>query len=194
MSTRYVWEKCAKKTVYENRVTSGINPNTNLTTGRGNSCNFCWGSRVTGITNSNLAQYGIYENEENIIVSGGTKKVGIEAGDYFLMADTSTGNQSVAVFETDDAAEITFSTNFAGNIQMKSNTTTTKRIKVPDTGKGSLQGYVSSGSSASYPQDGVSGANWYDYQGSDNIDPSGCSIPSTILGGSILPGITLPRC
>lgn len=49
--------------------------------------------------------------------------------------------------------------------------------------KGSLQGYVSSKSSSVYPQDGVSGSYWYDYQGSDNIDPSACSIPSTILGG-----------
>lgn len=50
--------------------------------------------------------------------------------------------------------------------------------------KGTLQGYVSGASYGAYPQDGVSGANWYDYQGSDKIDPSACSIPSTIMGGT----------
>lgn len=52
--------------------------------------------------------------------------------------------------------------------------------------KGSLQGYVSSKSSSVYPQDGVSGSWWYDYQGSDNIDPTACSIPSTIMGGTAI--------
>ena len=59
--------------------------------------------------------------------------------------------------------------------------------------KGALQGYSSSASAGAYPQDGISGSYWYDYQGSDNIDPSGCSIPSSIMGGqgimiSVTPG------
>ena len=43
--------------------------------------------------------------------------------------------------------------------------------------KGSLVGYSSSSSSGGYPQDGLSGSYWYEYQGSDNIDPRGCVIP-----------------
>lgn len=47
-----------------------------------------------------------------------------------------------------------------------------------------LQGYASSANSGRYPQDGVSGNVWYTKQGSDNIDPTACSIPSTIMGGT----------
>lgn len=50
--------------------------------------------------------------------------------------------------------------------------------------KGSLTGYTSSSNSAQYPSDGLSGNVWYTKQGSDNIDPSACSIPSTIMGGT----------
>lgn len=50
--------------------------------------------------------------------------------------------------------------------------------------KGSLQCYVSSATDGQYPADGVSGNSWYTKQGSDNIDPSACSIPSTIMGGT----------
>ena len=49
-----------------------------------------------------------------------------------------------------------------------------------------LQGYVSSANSAQYPSDGASGNVWYTKQGSDNIDPSACSIPSTIMGGTAI--------
>lgn len=52
--------------------------------------------------------------------------------------------------------------------------------------KGSLLGPVSGSSQSSYPSDGVQGSYWYTYQGSDNIDPSACSIPSTINGGTAI--------
>lgn len=50
--------------------------------------------------------------------------------------------------------------------------------------KGDLQGYASSSTDGAYPADGVSGNVWYTKQGIDNIDPSACSIPSTIMGGT----------
>lgn len=50
--------------------------------------------------------------------------------------------------------------------------------------KGSLQGYASSATDGAYPADGVSGNSWYTKQGSDNIDASAVSIPSTIMGGT----------
>lgn len=50
--------------------------------------------------------------------------------------------------------------------------------------KGDLQSYVSSSVDGQYPQDGVSGNSWYTEQGSDNIDASAVSIPSTIMGGT----------
>ena len=52
--------------------------------------------------------------------------------------------------------------------------------------KGSLLGPVSGTSQSIYPDDGVQGSYWYEYQGSDNIDPSACSIPSTINGGTAI--------
>ena len=52
--------------------------------------------------------------------------------------------------------------------------------------KGSLLGPVSGSSQSTYPSDGVQGSYWYTYQGSDNIDPSACSIPSTINGGTVI--------
>lgn len=61
-------------------------------------------------------------------------------------------------------------------------------------GAGTSLGPVSGTSQSSYPSDGVKGSYWYTYQGSDNIDPSACSIPSTINGGTaititVTPGI-----
>ena len=50
--------------------------------------------------------------------------------------------------------------------------------------KGSFIDTISGTSQSSYPSDGVQGSYWYTYQGSDNIDPSACSIPSTIMGGT----------
>ena len=47
-----------------------------------------------------------------------------------------------------------------------------------------IAGYASSANSAQYPADGVSGNSWYTEQGSDNIDASAVSIPSTIMGGT----------
>lgn len=42
---------------------------------------------------------------------------------------------------------------------------------------------VSSPNSGAYPQNGVSGSNWYEYEGSDNIDPLSVSIPADIMPG-----------
>lgn len=52
--------------------------------------------------------------------------------------------------------------------------------------KGSYISDVSGTSQSSYPEDGVQGSYWYTYQGSDNIDPSACSIPATINGGTAI--------
>ena len=41
---------------------------------------------------------------------------------------------------------------------------------------GSLIGYVSANANSAYPQDGVSGSYWYEYQGQDSIDARGCAI------------------
>lgn len=53
-------------------------------------------------------------------------------------------------------------------------------------GPGSSATTISGPSQSTYPEDGVSGNDWYTYQGSDNIDPSACSIPATINGGTAI--------
>ena len=60
----------------------------------------------------------------------------------------------------------------------------TMKQKTPEQSKGTLQGYASSATDGAYPADGVSGNSWYTKQGSDNIDASAVSIPSTIMGGT----------
>ena len=50
--------------------------------------------------------------------------------------------------------------------------------------KGSLIGQITGASQSSYPSDGVSGSYWYTYKGSDNIDPTRVTIPSSIKGGN----------
>ena len=46
------------------------------------------------------------------------------------------------------------------------------------------QGSVSSASSGAYPTDGWRSPYWYEYQGSDTVDPAAVSIPASIQGGT----------
>ena len=48
-------------------------------------------------------------------------------------------------------------------------------VSILDT-PGDLFGYASAATNSAYPQDGVSGSYWYEYQGQDSIDARGCSI------------------
>lgn len=54
------------------------------------------------------------------------------------------------------------------------------------TGQGSYNSTVSSNKSNAYPNGGKSGSYWYTYKGSDNLDPSAVTIPSTINGGDTI--------
>ena len=45
------------------------------------------------------------------------------------------------------------------------------------------QGSVSSASSGAYPTDGWRSPYWYEYQGSDTIDPAAVTLPASIMGG-----------
>lgn len=54
------------------------------------------------------------------------------------------------------------------------------------TGQGSYDSTVSSNKSNAYPNGGKSGSYWYTYKGSDNLDPSAVTIPSTINGGDTI--------
>ena len=56
---------------------------------------------------------------------------------------------------------------------------TTQRAADHDDPRGS----VSSASSGAYPTDGWRSPYWYEYQGSDTIDPAAVTLPSSIMGG-----------
>ena len=56
---------------------------------------------------------------------------------------------------------------------------TTKRAANHDATRGS----VSSASSGAYPTDGWRSPYWYEYQGSDTIDPAAVTLPASIMGG-----------
>src|SRR5699024_6832663 len=53
------------------------------------------------------------------------------------------------------------------------------------------QGSVSSARSGAYPTDGWRSPYWYEYHGSDNIDPASVTLPASIQGGTSN-DITLP--
>lgn len=53
--------------------------------------------------------------------------------------------------------------------------------------KGSLLGTVSSSSPSAYPQNGMSGSYWYEYQGEDNVDPTGVDYVSPAKSARIRP-------
>ena len=61
-----------------------------------------------------------------------------------------------------------------------------------NTVKGTSAGYISDKTSSTYPNDGASGSYWYVYKGSDNIDPTAISYPTSTVnaGGTIKITIT----
>jgi hypothetical protein len=85
-------------------------------------------------------------------------------------------------YDSDETSSITISWN---NISAQSATIKVLQSKIYYS-KGALLGDSTSALSGAYPQNGVSGRYWYTYQGSDNIDPTAVSIPSTINGGTAI--------
>ena len=54
------------------------------------------------------------------------------------------------------------------------------------------RGSVSSASSGAYPTDGWRSPYWYEYQGSDTIDPAAVSLPTSIFGGDTVTATVTP--
>lgn len=54
------------------------------------------------------------------------------------------------------------------------------------------QGSVSSASSGAYPTDGWRSPYWYEYQGSDTVDPAAVSLPASIFGGDTVTATVTP--
>ena len=95
-------------------------------------------------------------------------------GDRYCEADVKESNYEYRV----ESNKLVYSSRAAGATEILY----TFRIQITQE-KGSLLGSVSGTSQSIYPDDGVQGSYWYEYQGSDNIDPASVSIPSSILGG-----------
>ena len=54
------------------------------------------------------------------------------------------------------------------------------------------RGSVSSASSGAYPTDGWRSPYWYEYQGSDTIDPAAVTLPASIMGGDTVTATVTP--
>lgn len=177
MSIRYVWQKFAIDIEYEETETE--------VTYAPLSSNLVW-YRANEITTNN--DNGTYELVDPIECFGGTSAIA-----KYVMADATSGSTvymnpyygtSSAIYRWEVKS---FTTNLilrrVSNPQEAQATYDRKQfVETPN--KGTLTGYASSATDGAYPADGVSGNVWYTKQGSDNIDPSACSIPSTIMGGT----------
>lgn len=179
MSIRYVWQKYNvdkvvvetsgdKEYSYGFSMSQGSSAGVNITTSQnvevvGDSVKFTSSKSVQRIDSSDIGlqqsmPYGHYIGLGPRLMNVSDVRGIIKSGSQLTVTTGSNGY---------GYAKITNCRDVAGQTQ-----------------KGQFQGYVSNPNSSAYPQDGVSGANWYDYQGSDNIDPTACSIPSTIMGGT----------
>lgn len=90
------------------------------------------------------------------------RSLGLNGGDYIKLIEVDkvywTGYDSIIISP--------------GSVELKSGQITVEHVSeiTAEPSRGTLQGYNSSSNSRAYPQGGVSGDYWYEYQGSDNID------------------------
>lgn len=184
MSTRYVWNRyeietsCISQRIYDNSVSNtqkiifcGSEPSIDEDSGL-----YIPSGARREVSQSEfyaLDSYGIATNMYPYAVLC-QSSTGI-GGDRYCEADVKESNYDYRV----ESNKLVYSRGAAGATELLY----TFRIQITQE-KGSLLGPVSGPSQSSYPSDGVYGSYWYTYQGSDNIDPSACSIPSTIMGGT----------
>ena len=187
MSTRYVWGRYNIETEYELKIQTGTITRLSTTiayVGTGYTFNE---------SNQTISLVGAVKltDDEDDINPNGANNGQFPLSTYPYMAKSISGNTTIYTASssgtlfwgfTDEHDEVCcYRTNSSYFPALNGfNTCTVKTSTV----KGSLNGYVSSANSRTYPNDSISGSYWYEYQGQDNIDPSGCVIPSTIMGGS----------
>lgn len=170
MSTRYVWGKYNVETDYDVTISS----------------------TATSTGASNPRAYSGYEIKDGKLYGIGSGVAvtsrGVSVNSYHCLFPYGSPDTYMYTGPTYSSAfiwRLTGGDVVLTNVNNLSSRDTFYRNTIVNNGdnKGSLQGYVSSASNGQYPDDNVSGNVWYTKQGSDNIDPSVCSIPSTILGG-----------
>lgn len=176
MSTRYVWERYKISYTYEEK--SSLGRITSISSTTGTAYSSYTQSASTGKYSGTGSSKSIYTNST------------VNANQYpYLFISSEPGVMYVGDYPglcnwVSDSYRRDIQLFTVGNVSDSIGIDKYWYEAVPE--KGSLQGYVSSKSSSVYPQDGVSGSYWYDYRGSDNIDPTACSIPSTIMGGTAI--------
>lgn len=195
MSTRYVWAKYSIDSIVNiaNRAEAvrGIEVTRDVLEWHENST----GERIPErVRYSKVVYDDLYVNSNgNIGGTGGTTYYSDEYDDGvgsggitlgksgYIQKGTSSYNRGLWYkIESGEWIDIIWSSDFSN----PSTLTNGCRRAIVSQEKGSLTGYASSANSGQYPDDALSRNVWYTKQGSDNIDPSACSIPSTIMGGT----------
>lgn len=108
----------------------------------------------------------------NVLEVTGSLNASVPAGHYFIYSQDGTANITVPISNVFFAgprlsASISLQSTGGGRYNVVVYNSCLAQITPV---QGTLQGYISSASSGAYPQDGVSGDYWYEYQGNDNID------------------------
>ena len=193
MSTRYVWGRYEKSTVsIAEKESSVLVPNQ-----RGQ---FVVGADGFNLDSDKTLYYAILDAPPDpgdaIELSFSTKsfaQIYVGSGQYVVFNDSNsfTFGSSITLYYCSDIQGHFFEVSpydyFEWEMRVYESTIYREKYgRTTEEVKGSFLDYVSGTSQSSYPSDGVRGSYWYTYQGSDNIDPSACSIPSTINGGTAI--------
>lgn len=187
MSTRYVWAIWNTETKYAEKIWKtgssfgGALYSINARTfAYGSSYNFDEDDgkySIIGATERNAYTY-----------NGDSFDFSVPANCYFLLSERhlNQGNGAPLMYKTRFATSVHIAKQSGGvrpEITTGQDVTAYSRDYTYIKGQ-SITGYASSANSGQYPDDALSRNVWYTKQGSDNIDPSACSIPSTIMGGT----------
>lgn len=187
MSTRYVWAIWNTETKYAEKIWEtgssfgGALYSINARTfAYGSSYNFDEDDgkySIIGATERNAYTY-----------NGDSFDFSVPANCYFLLSERhlNQGNGDSLMYKTRFATSVHIAKE-SGGVRPEITTgqdVTAYSIDYTYIKGQSITGYASSANSGQYPDDALSRNVWYTKQGSDNIDPSACSIPSTIMGGT----------
>lgn len=173
MSTRYVWGRFLIVSTWTKQLSSISGAYVIGTPRAGAGYSFDSANGTFSLTGS-----------QTIITEGDTQANPYQ---YFLFTNNNRNLYEVPDYYKDDCYWTILNSNNSISLLMYPYGTHINFNKYEATqvsNKGEQNGYVSSKVNSTYPQDAVSGSYWYTYQGSDNIDPSAVSIPSSIMGGS----------
>ena len=187
MSTRYVWGKYAvsnKEVVKDNYSYETLSERTYEPSERKDE-NYTfshYGSYSVG-GNGSISLSGLSSTSCYLPSKSSDAESGVPIGRYFLRNNTlyRTANWSGT-----GTARLKMSRSYSGGLERLFIGIYSVDLLEVSVVKGDFQSYTSSASDGQYPSDGVSGNVWFSKLGSDNIDASAVSIPSSIMGGTAI--------